>query len=266
MPTRSYAICSVQRSGTHLLCDALRQTGLAGNPSEHFLRMNRPAWQQLPSLQERREYVYRVLESTTSPNGIFGIVLMWGHFDVALRELGLFPEFEGMTSLPLLRKLLPELRFIRLIRRDKVRQAVSWSMALQTELFVKREGESGSSPEAHFDFNLIDRMHERTVRDEASWTHFFAENKIEPLIIYYEDLVASYRETLRHVMDYLALPLAPDYSPPQPTVRQIATRRNEEWRDKYMRIRGNKLYFAIYRRLPSQPLVPRLVRKITSRT
>jgi LPS sulfotransferase NodH len=36
-PRLCYVICAVQRSGSSLLCDALKNTGLAGFPEEYFL-------------------------------------------------------------------------------------------------------------------------------------------------------------------------------------------------------------------------------------
>jgi LPS sulfotransferase NodH len=38
-PHISYVICAVQRSGSFLLCEALENTGLAGNPEEYFLNV-----------------------------------------------------------------------------------------------------------------------------------------------------------------------------------------------------------------------------------
>ena len=32
----SYLICATQRSGSYLLCEALKNTGIAGKPEEYF--------------------------------------------------------------------------------------------------------------------------------------------------------------------------------------------------------------------------------------
>ena len=45
-PHTSYVICAVQRSGSFLLCEALKTTGLAGNPEEYFL--NGEGWEDGP--------------------------------------------------------------------------------------------------------------------------------------------------------------------------------------------------------------------------
>ena len=35
-PTDTYLICATQRSGSTLLCELLKQTGVAGRPEEYF--------------------------------------------------------------------------------------------------------------------------------------------------------------------------------------------------------------------------------------
>ena len=35
-PTHTYLICATQRSGSTLLCELLKQTGVAGRPEEYF--------------------------------------------------------------------------------------------------------------------------------------------------------------------------------------------------------------------------------------
>lgn len=43
-PHTSYVIYAVQRSGSFLLCEALKNTGMAGNPDEYFL-LNSECWE-----------------------------------------------------------------------------------------------------------------------------------------------------------------------------------------------------------------------------
>jgi len=43
-PHTSYLICATPRSGSFLLCETLKDTGLAGNPEEYFWRDDEPAW------------------------------------------------------------------------------------------------------------------------------------------------------------------------------------------------------------------------------
>ena len=43
-PTSSYLMCATQRTGTHLLCFALTDLGVAGRPDEYLIDFDHPTW------------------------------------------------------------------------------------------------------------------------------------------------------------------------------------------------------------------------------
>jgi LPS sulfotransferase NodH len=45
-PHTSYLVCATPRSGSFLLCEALKNTALAGQPEEYFWRDDEPAWKE----------------------------------------------------------------------------------------------------------------------------------------------------------------------------------------------------------------------------
>ncbi|MBE9506501.1 MAG: hypothetical protein IMY86_00490, partial [Chloroflexi bacterium] len=45
-PHTSYLICATNRSGSSLLCEALKNTGIAGRPEEYFWRDDEPFWSE----------------------------------------------------------------------------------------------------------------------------------------------------------------------------------------------------------------------------
>jgi trehalose 2-sulfotransferase len=138
----SYAICAVQRSGSSLLCEALKNTGLAGIPEEYFLykedegSWENGCWAQHNGVTSRRGFINLVLAKATATNGVFGTKLMWNYFPHVIRSLQELPEYQGLAAAPLLGMLLPNLHYIWLVRADKVRQAVSWAMAAQTDIYA----------------------------------------------------------------------------------------------------------------------------------
>ena len=173
-PLRSYLVCATPRSGSTLLCHLLAQTGLAGRPEEYFeaLRhsglprrpaeyfdperhaniIERLAFREMPDGAQPRpnplwrpesydRYLDWALEEGTTPNGVFGAKLMWGYLgDFA----DLLRGIEGNAGLPipeLLERSFPDLRYVQITRRDKVRQAVSLWKAVQTQAW--RAGAGG---------------------------------------------------------------------------------------------------------------------------
>ncbi len=89
----SYLICSTPQSGSMLLSEALKKTGIAGRPEEYFKllriktsieqlglnskRRNGPGWSKLWDVRTYAHYLAEVLEEGTSNNGIFGAHVMW---------------------------------------------------------------------------------------------------------------------------------------------------------------------------------------------
>ena len=112
MPERAFLVCATPRSGSTLVCQALRKTGVAGVPDEYFealLHSGRPRRPEeyfmgvgdtsiVDHLGERGvgeepplrsplwsrtaydRYLEWAMETGTTPNGVFSAKLMWGYF------------------------------------------------------------------------------------------------------------------------------------------------------------------------------------------
>src|SRR4029453_17064892 len=66
-PCRAYWICFTPRTGSALLCQLLRATGVAGRPEEHFWRDNEPLYRAQWHVTSYRDYLDRALEEGTTP-------------------------------------------------------------------------------------------------------------------------------------------------------------------------------------------------------
>ena len=71
-PRRAYWICFTPRTGSALICQLLRATGVAGRPEEYFWRDNEPLYRTQWHVTSYSDYLERALEEGTTPNGIFG--------------------------------------------------------------------------------------------------------------------------------------------------------------------------------------------------
>ena len=162
-PNISYIICTVQRSGSFLLCEALKNTGLAGFPEEYFLNgegWEDGWWARQHGVTSRRDYLNLVFDQGTSSNGVFGTKVMWNYFHAMLKTLQELPEYKGLDAPQLMATLFPSVRYIWIVRRDKVRQAVSWAKAGQTDVYSWYKGETAvPKREATFDFEFIDLLY-----------------------------------------------------------------------------------------------------------
>jgi LPS sulfotransferase NodH len=226
-PERSYLVCATPRSGSTLLCEALRGTEVAGSPQEYFetLRhtglprraheyfegLDRPWVTRLavkddalpdpPDDAEWRDCFARVLDEGTTPNGIFGAKMMWGYLgDFAARARTLPAAPSGDTA-ALLAGVFPGLRYVLVVRDDKVRQAVSLWRAIQTQSW--RAGAGDGDEGARYEPEAVHHLVEQLTEHERSWREFFSEAQIEPLELSYEalseDLPDAVGEVLRHI-------------------------------------------------------------------
>jgi len=203
-----YIIASVQRSGTHLLCTLLRSTGVAGLPTEHFLAKTGETWEDRWNSPSRMQYVQRVLQENATGNGVFGTVIMWSYFDRTLQMLRDIPKYNALDGANLLASVLRQPKYVWLRRRNRVEQAVSWAIACQTGVWAQSAGEKPPLRDLpKFNFKVIDEWCNRIAEHDAAWANYFRENRIEPLTLFYEDLVANNRVTVERVLQFLNVTL-----------------------------------------------------------
>ncbi|MDI1289747.1 MAG: Stf0 family sulfotransferase, partial [bacterium] len=106
-------------------------------------------------------------------------------------------------------------RYVWLRRRDKSEQAVSWWIAGRTGLWMQKLAhDSRALDDLGYDFDAIDKLRRDTVADESEWQAFFDANSIDPVTIYYEDIVADPIERLGSLSVRLGGSFAPVVNAP----------------------------------------------------
>lgn len=234
MPTHSYLVCAIQRSGSSLLCEALKSTQVAGYPEEYFIdaHFEQSDWAQQNGLNTRAAFVDHVLNAGTSANGMFGSKMMRNYFRPVVEGLQALDGYASLPAPALLDKLLPNLRYIWLERQDKVRQAVSWALAAQTGIYSAAQSATQTPQQAPtFDYTLIDNLYNLVLECDADWQAYFTDNQIEPFKVDYEAFVVNYEATVRDVLAFLAVEPPAEIAPPP--IRRQATALNEAWVAQY---------------------------------
>ena len=240
-PGASYVICTTPRSGSWLLSDGLSSLRIAGRPREWFNRVE----QQLHCARWRmrndtdlglHRYLQLARAGSTSPNGVSGLKLHYYQFAQLPSILAGYPGLRGLEAGEILRHLFPGAKFIWLTRRDKVHQAISFRLALNTQRWWTLN--STTVPISHggepaYDAEAIGRMSEIFARNDERWQAFFERFAIVPMTIVYEDLAAEYEPTLRRVLRWLGLPEAETVAVPHPRLQRQADARNQEWATRY---------------------------------
>ena len=212
-------VCSVPRSGSSLLCELLMSTGLAGTPVEFFHPSRMAGLMRQWGVEALDEYVRRLIVERTGPNGVFGMKVHWGQYR---------PNFGERDP----RDAFPSLRFVSIRREDRLRQAISWVRALQSEEWRVRGSGKAEAP-AVFDPDEIGRKLGRIESDEAAWKELFERYGITAREVTYEQLLGRREETLRDVVDHLGIELPNGFHFEPPKLERQADELSEEWVERY---------------------------------
>jgi LPS sulfotransferase NodH len=223
-PRRCYVVCTIPRSGSNLLTDGLRATRCAGMPHQFFLPKSEARYGAEFGLDpdaDYSRYVRGIVNAKATRNEVFGFKLMSWYLDDFLTRLRDTRAFGAATDdLSLLRSAFPRLRFVHILRRHKLRQALSTARALQTGLWKVQKGKT-MLREPQFDAELIEQSLKEAERQEKIWHTFFQRIGIDPFQVEYEELCRDYEANIRGVLDFLqiSLPRGARISPPV-TIRQ----------------------------------------------
>jgi len=166
---------------------------------------------------------------------------MWSYFERMLELLREVPAYGGLDGARLLEAVLFQPKYIWMRRRNHVEQAVSWAIACQTGIWSQKSDEKSlSNATPKFDFKVIDEWCNRIKAHDKAWESYFHQNQIEPLVIFYEDVVASHRAIVERVLKFLELEFTPGVEISRPTVEKQATRISKEWVTRYLELKGGR--------------------------
>lgn len=286
-PKRSYLVCATPRSGSTLVCHALEETGVAGRPEEYFEALRHSGRPRRPEeyflgvedqsirdhLGERAigaenpprsplwsraaydRYLDWTFEAGTTPNGTFGAKLMWGYFGDFVSLLRNIPRYRDLPLAELLPAAFPDLTFVRVVRANKLRQAVSLWKAVQTATWREDQASAKAAasvegddpppyrafieehrPQLRFHYRAIEHLLGQILAEEARWDAFFEHAGIRPILVLYENFEADYETSTLHLLDRLGL------SPPEgfafePRMVRQSDRINDDWARRYSELR-----------------------------
>jgi trehalose 2-sulfotransferase len=245
-PTLSYTIWFSQRTGSTLLCKALESTGLAGKPKEWLSADSLEPYQNMPN----SIFQQRLWQMSSTSNGVSGFKVSFyePHISTLLQRLRQFPG-ENPPAADAPRPLIwehafPNHRHIFMTRRNKVRLAVSWWKAIQTQEWHRASSQQ-SGPQSPpnladaYHFDAINQLYTESMMREAGIQEFFSEASIVPLTVVYEDFIFDYAGTVRSVLKYLGLDdsgvqIAPPY------FARLADDISEAWAQRFRQERQSE--------------------------
>jgi trehalose 2-sulfotransferase len=210
--TRSYLVCTTPRTGSTLLCHDLRRTRLAGLPYELWLEQTEAARWAAAGATTFAEYFAGFRDRTVTPNGVVGCKVMWYQLARGLALLRDAGYGNGSTDdAAVLADAFPGVRYVWLRREDRVRQAVSLWRAKATRQYHVTSG-GARAPVPPYDYGAIRDQMGRLETLDASWREWFASQRIDPVPVTYEQLVAGRERALRALLRALAITIPPGFA------------------------------------------------------
>ncbi|MEO7168233.1 MAG: Stf0 family sulfotransferase [Chthoniobacterales bacterium] len=241
-PRRCYLICALARSGSNLLSDGLRDTERAGRPNQFFLPASEGQFRAAHGFDARLNfaaYVRGIIGKTATSNEVFGFKLMaWylREFLLRLRQTEAFGG-DGTPDLEMLNRAFPQLRFLQITRREKLRQAISKARAVQTGLWKIQDGKSEVT-EPEYDRALIVQSLAEATAEETIWAEFFARIGIQPFRVEYEELCQNHAAVIHAVLDFLEIKLPRRIRVGGPATIRQGDALSEEWERRYREGQG----------------------------
>lgn len=252
-----YIVAATPRSGSTLLCELLKATGIAGRPNEDFQALRATGRSRQPRQyfsEDQGPFVQALAETdpgtpetpegfakkladsrdnSTTENGVYGTKVMWGYFDQLAERLATLPGLADASLPEALEATFPNLRFVQIRRGDKIGQAISLWTAVQTQTW-RDEGEGDAPPvEPFYDFAAIDHLVRLQTDHEDAWTAWLAEHDFPVRTMVYEELAEDPQAHVKGVIEWLGIPGAESAEVPPPKMRRQSNGRSSEWGERY---------------------------------
>ncbi|NMO03923.1 sulfotransferase [Gordonia sp. TBRC 11910] len=248
---RSYLVCASQRSGSTLLVETLRSSGVAGHPQEFFQYLSQTSLAPQPSdwfvgvddrsiltllapdkpgvesTETADDWRARILREGSTDNGVWGGKLMWNQTPLVLERAAGLTGRTGTDLHSALGDILGDVLYIKVTRQDVVSQAVSFWRAVQTNTWRGRP--AAGDDVAQYHQGAIAHLVKVLQEQELGWRTYFADHGIEPVEVAYADLANNTAEVLGRVIDAIGL----NIEVPPPALKRQADKRSDEWVDRF---------------------------------
>ncbi|MEM8523802.1 MAG: Stf0 family sulfotransferase [Bacteroidota bacterium] len=239
LPLRSYRIWHSPRTGSSLLCQLLVDTGMAGNPGEHFTLHTAKDFATKYDVKDYESFKKAFWQLATGGQQIAAVKsgAHRTHDQIFYQELfalkGLPPNSDPEL---LLNDLLPNCKHLLVVRNNKVRQAASWWKAIQDHTWHLLPGQTYTNStdfyKDKYDVNALKHLYQEAVLRDIAAQDYLDRHGVTAMTVVHEDLITHPKSVLKRVLEYLEIDFDLQQMPAF-HYQQTANEINEEWVQRF---------------------------------
>lgn len=235
-PTLAYWLCGTPRTGSNLLRRTLQKAN-CGHPAEGYhIYANREYGWDFDEKDFIRYNRQMIEQQTTPESGIFGLKIFWEQFQYYLNRCDAPSISQGYALSPYekIAVFFPEVKFIFLRRRNKLRQAISLVKAKQSNIYLTDDTADSSQkkpPRLRYNSRMIGYHLGLLTAQDLLWERFFEHAELSPHVIWYEDLAEDYKDTVRLAYEFLGVETR---RVGKTKYQKLADEVSEEWYRQYL--------------------------------
>jgi LPS sulfotransferase NodH len=230
-PRLTYMLATMPRTGSSWFSHLLWRTGCLGAPLEYLnYEPASPYFFAKQSTDWQLTLWRSVLTRRTSTNGVFGLKC----FPVQLQQLQESnPQLLSEAMSALLSQSRPPL-IVYLDRKDRAAHEISYARAIISGVWRSEQEDSGGT---RVDYSPIALERARKLLDgqRQAWEQMFRDLSIEPLRLWYEDVLADPEAAVRAVADHLGVALDRKATVSVPEIRRQSQEDAAKWAERYRR-------------------------------
>jgi len=199
----AYVIAASPRTGSSWLCELLSSLGTAGLPVEYAREIDERVWRHVYRLPSHVAYFWSLPARSSTENGVFGLKLLWAQLTPLATDIRRYTGIRADTTYRALSEWMGRPQYFWLRRRDRIRQAVSFARAMQTDRWASPQRGNGADPVYHRD--SVERALARVSIEDEGWAAYFRAGVAPVKEVWYEDLVKDPGAVLEFIASSLGL-------------------------------------------------------------
>jgi LPS sulfotransferase NodH len=208
----------------------------AGYPVEYARKADETIWRIGHGLHSHLAYFWSLPSLCSTRNGVFGLKLLWCQLGSLVADIRCYTHVRAAGPREALAEWMGDPLYFWLRRRDRLRQAVSYARALQTDSWASPNSGNGATPT--YSRPDIESALTRVSIEDEGWERYFDRGDIPKQVIWYEDLADDPGAVLTAITTALGLP-APERW--RSTLNPQADALNDEWVERFRSSPGSSV-------------------------